>query len=298
MIFPVLITLLPCINAAFPEFLAAVKNGKSDEVRSMLAKDESLVKQTNYTELYPLNYAITFGHLDVVKALVEAKADLERVGLSRSSPTALRQAVFQGKVELVKYLIDAKAEVDSIGLQGLTPLGYASKMGRTDVAAVLSEAKANIEHVDHLGRTPLFLAVEANKAETVKMLVEAKANVNAVNYKGVPALYVAITTRSTSVDTVELLIKNNADTTVLDPEGHNAMAVAIIFDRYDIVDMMLQLEVKDAVETITSFFGNEQYKRFKRPRLESVLLKHWQKIVSGSKASSKEQLGTESGPQV
>jgi len=82
-----------------------------------------------------LIYAATFGDVEGVRAALRAGANTNAVDASRSSP--LRAAAERGHLEVVKLLVDAGADLDlrpdsSWAGRGINPLSAAAQAGRDD----------------------------------------------------------------------------------------------------------------------------------------------------------------------
>merc|ERR1712010_443093 len=88
------------------------------------------------------------GHLETVKCLVKAGADLDATSYQvpgsqkDSGHTALHMASYHGQVKVVKFLLKSGAEVDVLSRRGRTPLHDASKRGHSEVMELLVEAGA------------------------------------------------------------------------------------------------------------------------------------------------------------
>lgn len=80
------------------------------------------VKMTGstYSDDILLSRAAFWGHLDIVKFLVEKGSDVNHHGFVKSTP--LEQAAFMGHPDVVKYLIAHKADLNAKGNIGGTPL--------------------------------------------------------------------------------------------------------------------------------------------------------------------------------
>ena len=75
------------------------------------------------------------GHLGIVKALVEATADVNWG--NKNDATPLLVASQQGELEVVQALLGASAEVDKVNVDGATALSVASQAGHLDVVKAL-----------------------------------------------------------------------------------------------------------------------------------------------------------------
>jgi hypothetical protein len=90
-----------------------------------------------------LGHAVQRGHVDVARALLDAKAQLCR----RDCRPALLWAIQGGVGNAVQVLLDAKAAVN----QGpIHPLKYAYEQGRADVVQLLLDANADVHNTTHL----------------------------------------------------------------------------------------------------------------------------------------------------
>ncbi len=110
-----------------------------------------------------LIYAAREGHMDTVKDLVEAGADVNHVG-GGSKMSPMVEAIINGHLDIAKYLLDKGADPNIVGLNGLAPL-YAT----IDVAwapkAWFPQPSVEQEKITHL--------------ELMKALLDKGANVNA-----------------------------------------------------------------------------------------------------------------------
>ncbi len=108
-------------------------------------------------------------------AAIAAGADVNNVDASASTPLSLA-ACFSGG-DVVKALIDAKADINyAQPSNGFTPLFNAANWGNTDAVKVLLAAGANVKPKAKLGQTLLWVAISSVKLELIKMIVDAGAD--------------------------------------------------------------------------------------------------------------------------
>lgn len=129
--------------------------------------------QTEETQETALTLACCGGFLEVADYLIKHGADIE---LGASTP--LMEAAQEGHLDLVKFLLENKADVHAQTQTGDTALTYACENGHTDVAEMLLLFGAALEHLSEGGRTPLMKACRAGHICTVKFLIQKGADVN------------------------------------------------------------------------------------------------------------------------
>ena len=136
----------------------------------------------------PLASAVVSGHGAAVRYLLSkgAKPNIGDVGLNR--------AVFQGNVEIVKALLDAGAEVRNSGNQVFTGFGEREPIlvlacfsynADPQIVRMLLDRGANPAAKSQQGRTPLELARERGYEEVARLLVQAIEK-NQAAEKGTP----------------------------------------------------------------------------------------------------------------
>jgi uncharacterized protein len=171
-----------------------------------------------------LLYAAREGHMDSVRALLEAGADLNQVNGDKLSP--LVTAIMNGHLDLAKYLLDRGADPNLAGLSGLTAL-YAAvdvqwapktwfpqpnveqeKVTYLDLMKALLDRGANVNApigeklwfrsftndytwVDTAGSTAFWRAAQSSDLPAMKLLVEHGADPKLANKAGETPLMAA-----------------------------------------------------------------------------------------------------------
>ncbi|MDO5764839.1 MAG: ankyrin repeat domain-containing protein [Elusimicrobiales bacterium] len=130
-----------------------------------------------------------FGHLDKVRELIDAGADLN---LELFSETPLLKAIKGKYAEVVKVLLESGADVNAVTKSGKTALDTAVVWEDSSVLEVLlAHTGINVNATDSGGNTALMTAAKAGKLTALKMLLAAGAGLNVKNKRGQTALGLA-----------------------------------------------------------------------------------------------------------
>ncbi|CAI8047040.1 Ankyrin repeat domain-containing protein 29 [Geodia barretti] len=156
----------------------AADRGDVSAVRRLLASNVN-INCTPYPEhgWTPLMTASFGGHVEIVRLLVEAKAQLNIQG-KEDGVTALHLAAQEGKADVVRLLTEAGAQLDIQKTDGATPLYMACQKGHSDVVEILIRNGANINLPRHEGATPVFIASQEGQSEVVNILLRNGAGVD------------------------------------------------------------------------------------------------------------------------
>ncbi|MEX1012579.1 MAG: ankyrin repeat domain-containing protein [Waddliaceae bacterium] len=170
--------------------------------------------EQNIKELYDL---INDGDADEDKILGLIKSGVNVNDARGYYKIPLMAACMKGKINIVRALIEAKADINAEDLSGNTALHYA---GSKEVVDVLIEAGANLEARNDRNETPLHVVMllieEFFNADTVLALINAGANVNAhsnMRHTLTP-LHMALSKKPFNLDIVRALIKAGANVNV------------------------------------------------------------------------------------
>ena len=117
--------------------------------------------------------ALTFGHTDVVRTLVEAGADV--TGVDSTGINLLHWAAITNRASMIPILAKAGVPINAIDDFGYTPLMYAATVdeGDTDTLRALIAAGANPTLKNDDGRTPMQQAKKLGHIEIVRALGES-----------------------------------------------------------------------------------------------------------------------------
>jgi ankyrin repeat protein len=209
----------------------AAGNGDPDMVQLLLG-----AKADVDLRFVQLTLAVRRRDYGAVRRLVAARADVD--GTDYTGATHLQFAAFQGDVRMVRGLLKAKAQVDklSYGRQE-TALALAAYSGELTILRLLLEAGASVNHRDSSGRSAVFAAATSGRADSIQQLCAAKADVNlATNGDQVTPLMHA----HQSTAAMSQLLQAKADANAMDFEGRTALKRALDFDYDAAVEFLLQ----------------------------------------------------------
>ncbi len=176
--------------------VAATHRGSARVVRALLdAGAEVEPDRSVMFNASPLALAAYVGDRESVALLLEAGADIERTFLliAKIPVTPALSAVFNAHTGLLRDLIGRGIDPNQADPEGMSFLSWAVIGNRLDLAETLLELGAKIDQVDNFGYTPALYAATIDHGDTAIL---------------------------------ELLIERGADLTIASSEGHTALSNA------------------------------------------------------------------------
>jgi len=160
--------------------LMAAENGHTEIVKALLDAGAE-VNRSHHEGGFPLLIASQDGHAEIVKALIAAGADVNQIDPA-SGAFALLVAAEGGHTETVTALLAAGADVEAVNeTNGSFALLMAAQDGYTDVVEALLAAGADVERTSKTnGNFALLMAAQGGHTETVKALLAAGADIVSV----------------------------------------------------------------------------------------------------------------------
>ena len=182
-------------NAGAPEELTSTKtlheaaaDGDIEQVRKFIdegvdlntfAKVDKSPSARRLREVTPLAVAALEDHSEIVKAFLDAGADVDKGGSSGYSPLLI--ASMAGKAQRVKVLISGGANVNLTPEKEDTALNYAIWNDTSDIVRYLLDAGADAEQKDLSGESPLQNALSMGNPDIVKLLENSDDKVPALH---------------------------------------------------------------------------------------------------------------------
>ncbi len=171
----------------------ACTNASPDLVHSLLkgGANPNTAIDTGET---PLMTCAKTGNVDAVKLLIEFGAAIDARESSQNQ-TALMWAAAERHADVVKALIDAHADLKAASKQGFTAMHFAARLGDLDTVKLLlaSGVDVNILTPGNVGYTPLLVAVMRGQIDLALYLLDHGADPN-VGAAGFTPLHWASTT--------------------------------------------------------------------------------------------------------
>ena len=154
------------------DFFKAVKDGEVAKVKEYLEKDKSLVNAIdssngiNETALGIVTFA---GNKELTELLIKNGANVNFQDAFGVAP--IHGAARTNKLDVVKVLLDNKADVNLPTTTGKeTPLHYAARFNNPDIVKFLIEKGAKKDTKDVSGNTPLDAAKKENSDKVIPLL--------------------------------------------------------------------------------------------------------------------------------
>jgi ankyrin repeat protein len=144
--------------------------GATARLRDLLAEDRSRANAFASDGFTPLGLAAFFGHFDLVRLLLANAADPNQSAHNSTRVAPLHSGVAGGNVEIVRALLDAGADVHPRQEGGFTPLHSAASEGDEEVVRLLLAHGADRDARSDGGKTPADLARERGHEKIAALL--------------------------------------------------------------------------------------------------------------------------------
>ncbi|KAF5621165.1 ankyrin repeat [Fusarium tjaetaba] len=224
-------------NNQFPLSEAAA-NGHTEIVRVLLNSKASALVSDDKQRKTPLHHAAENGTLSVCKLLLQHRADVKAADVDRKTP--LHFAAIHGKPEVIDLLLEKGSSIDGLSRTRQTPLHLAVKHPKSVQTLLDNGADPNVK--DNLSQTPLHLATRYTCLDSVELLLRKEAEIEAEDDKGRTALYYAI--HNGNLEMVKKLCSHGED----GHDWHRELSWAVECADYPIFHHLLDLDMSKALD--------------------------------------------------
>jgi ankyrin repeat protein len=149
----------------------ACQKGDIRTVLDLLKKINVNIPEESYPYYQPIQHAVSCGHYELVKLLLEQGAN--RNVVTSMSQTLLHLASHQGHLRIVRLLINQYHLNINVVDQSLnTPLHLAVRRGNVSTTAFLLEKGANIEVVNESFLTPIHIIIHLHQTTILELFLQ------------------------------------------------------------------------------------------------------------------------------
>jgi len=222
-----------------PLIIASAKGYK--DIVELLLKNKAAVDKTNEGGNTALMLAAGYGFPEIVELLLEHGANIS--SQNEEGLNALIAAANEGHLKVVRLLLSKKSPVNVQTINGWSALMGAAVEGDLETVNLLLAHKANPDLIDKYGDDARSLALKYGQKEVYNALVEHRKTSEATQptTNKLQALFASAVDKSTIKLIEPLLHKPGVDINApLNARGSNALSIASLRDRDDIVELLLK----------------------------------------------------------
>lgn len=163
----------------FSALHCAASRGHLDCIETLLTFGGAPIDQMDCNGCTPLFYAITLGHADCTRLLLQQGAQANHQ--DRKGRSGAHCGSAKGQLETIKLLAQGGGNLWLRNIRGDLPIHEAIKSGRREVVLFLMEIRPpDIDLCNTIGKSPLHVACLANDIEMCKILIDFGADLNPV----------------------------------------------------------------------------------------------------------------------
>ena len=155
------------------DIFEAAATGRTARLRDLIADDPSLANIYSPDGFTPLGFAVFFSQPEIVKALLDAGADINLPSRESMKVTPLASAAAAKQTEIARVLITNGANVNARAAGGHVPLHEASANGNVELVKLLIDSGADVNAKTDDGKTPLDFAIEYKRDDVVDLLKQS-----------------------------------------------------------------------------------------------------------------------------
>uniref|UniRef100_A0A8C5EYW5 E3 ubiquitin-protein ligase MIB2 n=1 Tax=Gouania willdenowi TaxID=441366 RepID=A0A8C5EYW5_GOUWI len=185
-----------------------------------------------------LQVAAHQGHMEVVKALLQANSSIEVK--DEDGDTALHYTAFGNQADIARFLLSKGANVNLLNNSMCTALHIAVNKGFTDVVRVLTEHSADVNLQDSYGDTPLHDAIAKDFRSIIEILIVVpNIDFTQQNHRGFNLLHHAAL-KGNKLATEKILARARQLVDVKKDDGFSALHLAALNNHQDVAEILIK----------------------------------------------------------
>jgi ankyrin repeat protein len=154
------------------DIFEAASIGDNKTINQLLDKAPEFINSFSSDGFTPLGLASFFGHLSVVKLLLDKGANPNIASNNQFKVAPIHSACAISQFDIAELLIEHGADVNAKQMQGVTPLHSAAHNGQTKLSKLLIDNGADVNAEMDNEQTPLFMANEKDFQETAELIIK------------------------------------------------------------------------------------------------------------------------------
>lgn len=182
-----------------------------------------------------LIHATILRNRDMVTFLLSRGAD---INIKVANNSSLMYAISNQDIEMVKLLLENKADVDFENSNRITPLIKATKKWNIDILKLLLETGIDINFKNSSGVTPLMCISNLQNKKEIDFFIEKSANFDARDNKGKTVLMYALKIKKKNI--FKYLLDKVIDINARDDEGKTALMHAVSLKKIFAIQVLLE----------------------------------------------------------
>lgn len=147
------------------DIFEAAALGRVDRIKQLLREDPSLASAYAPDGFPPVGLAAFFGHLDAVRALIAAGADIHAAAKNALKVQAIHAAVASKNLDIVRTVLEAGADPNAAQQQGFRPMHESGSTGNRELADLLMKYGGDPTLKNDEGKSAITFAREKGHAE-------------------------------------------------------------------------------------------------------------------------------------
>lgn len=219
--------------------------GKEIETFDENEKEEEKEYIKNYHR-YPINIAARYGHIEIVKLLIQNNSNLELQ--EEHGTTPLMASIVKGHDKIASLLLEKNININTQNDKGKSALMFAASYDRTEIVKTLLKMNADTSLRDYLGFNAFMLSVNFGYLDIVKILLPY-SDINEKIDDGATAL--ALAAEIGNNDIVTYLLENGANVNDVKNNGMTPLIMASIFGHKDVITTLIKnnaiIDYKDSI---------------------------------------------------